>query len=991
MKKKRPGKKPNASGKPPASRSASKRAKRSKTSHRLFCIAGLGASAGGLEAFEQFFAAMPADGNVGFVLVPHLDPGHSSMLPELLQRYSQMPVIQAKHGTKVLPNHIYIVPPNREMAILQSVLHLSELPDRQGLRLPIDGFFRSLAVDQGKRAVGILLSGNGSDGTLGLKAIKAEYGLVIVQEPNSAKYRGMPQSAIAAGIVDFVLPPAKMPEQLLKYAGHQLQGAIETSNRVERSHDRLGPIFLLLRSQTGHDFSFYKKNTICRRIERRLNVHQIGDLGEYTRYLQQNPQEVEMLFKELLIGVTGFFRDSEAFDLLRRRIAGEMLRGTSPDSTMRVWVPGCSTGEEVYTLAIVLREAMDETKANPKIQIFGTDIDNEAIDTARAGRYPAGAAAEVSPERLKRFFVKDGNFVRIKKEIREMALFAVQNVIKDPPFTKLDLICCRNLLIYLDSEIQRRLIPIFHYVLKPGGLLLLGSSETVGTFGDLFSLLDKKWKLFRRKDAVGMQIELLHDIEKLGTTGERKNDESRPGRQISVPEVAEKELLDKYAPPCVIVNHRGDILYAHGRTGKFLELASGSASLNVHEMAREGLRLELASAVRKCSQQKKYVSVENVQVKTNGGYQPIRLEVRPLRQPDHQLGTLTLVAFHEREKAKAPRGTTAASSGKTSSKRVAELEQELRFTQESLQTSIEEMETSNEELKSMNEELQSTNEELQSTNEELETSKEEMQSLNEELVTLNSELEGKIDELSQTNNDMKNLFDSTRVATVFLDTRLRVKRFTPDATRIVNLIQTDINRPLNHLVSNLANQDLVQEAQKVLETLVPREMVVKDKESRAFLMRVMPYRTLDNHVEGVVMTFTDIGAEHLLQAAREFAQGIVETVRQPLLVLDARMRVLQANPAFYEKFAVESESTEQSVFFDLGNGQWNIPQLRELLKRIFVENSKVVDFEVKHDFPDIGRRTMLVSARRIFHMGIGTDTLLLAIEDVSAGRSPRSR
>jgi two-component system, chemotaxis family, CheB/CheR fusion protein len=959
-----------------------------------FCIAGIGASAGGLEAFEQFFSAMPPDSNVGFVLVPHLDPTHTSMLPELLQRLTKMTVVQARHGIRVAPNQIYVVPPNKDIEILRGTLCLSDPSTRQAMRLPIDLFFRSLAADQGQGAVGIILSGSGSDGTLGLQAIKAEYGMAIVQDPNSAKFRGMPTSAIDAGLADFILPPAKMPAQLLAYTAHRTHKIVgSTSSWVERTGNALNPIFLLLRSQTGHDFSCYKRNTISRRIERRMNVHQIRDVAQYTRYLKQNPQEVEMLFKELLIGVTSFFRDPEAFELLRSRIVTEILRDKATDSALRFWVPGCSTGEEVYSLAMILREAMDEAQVNPRIQIFGTDIDSEAIDTARNGRYPANITAGLSPERLKRFFVREGNTVRIKKEIREMVLFAVQNVIKDPPFTRLDLVCCRNLLIYLDGDLQKRLVPLFHYILNPGGLLLLGSSETIGRYGDLFSLVDKKWKLFRRKDSgISDQTWEFDSARSQGADrGERTDVDIRARRQISVTEVAERALLDKYAPPCVIVNHKGDILYTHGRTGKFLELASGSASLNVYEMAREGLRLELNSAVRRASQQKKTVTLEGLRVKTNGGYQPITLTVRPLRERDDQLGTLTLVAFHELAGQKAPKGRKVAHPGKTSLKRIAELEQELRFTQESLQTSIEEMETSNEELKSMNEELQSTNEELQSTNEELETSKEEMQSLNEELVTVNSELQGKVDELSQLNNDMKNLLDSTHIATVFLDMQLRIKRFTPDATKIVNLIPSDVDRPLSHIVSNLQQEDLAHDAQTVLETLIPKEVVVKTPDLRAFLMRMMPYRTVDNHIDGIVMTFTDIGAEHLLEAARDFAQGIVETVRQPLVVLDAQMRVLQANHAFYQTFAVDPKLTEQSVFFDLGNGQWNIPQLRELLWKILSENSRVQDFEVKHNFPGIGKRTMLVSARRIFHLGIGTDTVLLAIEDVSQARSPKRR
>jgi len=988
MKNRRPGKKILRSKETLAPPKSGDKPRPSKVKELHFGIVGIGASAGGLEAFEQFFSAMPPDSNLGFVLVPHLDPTHSSMLPELLQRRTTMTVQPARNGTQVAPNQIYVVPPNKDIEILRGVLYLSDPSTRQASRGAIDLFFHSLAVDQRQKAVGILFSGSGSDGTAGLKAIKSEYGMVIVQNPESAKFRGMPTSAIDAGVADFILMPAKMPEQLLAYTAHFAGKVVGGKvGWVERTGNALNPIFLLLRSQTGHDFSSYKRNTISRRIERRMNIHQIRDVAQYTRYLKQNPQEVEMLFKELLIGVTSFFRDPEAFELLRRRLA-EILTGKPKD--LRFWVPGCSSGEEVYSLAMIVREAMDEAQATPKIQIFGTDIDTQAIDTARGGRYAVNAVAGVSPERLKRFFVREGTSVRIKKEIRELALFAVQDVIKDPPFTKVDLICCRNLLIYLDGDLQKRLIPLFHYSLRPRGLLVLGTSETIGRYAELFVLVDKKWKLYRRKDGGIAYPNWEFDFGRsLAADGGARTDADLPsGRHVSVTEVAERVLLDQYAPPSVIVNHKGDILYAHGRTGKFLELASGNASLNVFEMAREGLRLELTSAVRRCRQLKKAVTLQGLKVKTNGGYQPMDLAVRSLREGDDRLGNLTLVAFHELAGQKVSKGRKAASPAKASLKRIAELEQELRSTQESLQTTIEEMETSNEELKSMNEEMQSTNEELQSTNEELETSKEEMQSLNEELVTVNSELQAKIEELSKLNNDMKNLLDSTHIATLFLDMQLRITRFTPDATKIVNLMASDIGRPLSDIASNLRQEDLVRDAKSVLETLIPKEIVVKTADLRSFLMRIMPYRTLENHIDGIVMTFTDIGAEYLLESARDFAQGILETVREPLVILDAKMKVLQANPAFYKTFAVDTRDIEQSVFFDLGSGQWNIPQLRKLLGKILSENSHVKDFEVKHDFPGIGVRTMLVSARRIFHLAVRTDTILLAIDDVSK-RRPR--
>src|SRR5262245_21682959 len=748
-----------------------------------FPIVGVGASAGGLEALERFLSHMPADTGMAFILVTHLAPSHVSMLPDLLKRQTKIEVIQAEDGMKVKPNRVHIIPPNTDMAIMKGGLLLSPPTEARGLRLPVDHFFRSLAEDQRERAICVILSGNGTDGTLGLKAIKAECGMAMVQEVSSAKYDGMPRSAIETGLVDYILPPEKMPEQLIRYVTHA-RGPSKVSGVSDVVPASLQKIFLMLRSQTGHDFSQYKKNTICRRIERRMHVHQIETANNYLRYLQQTPREADILFKELLIGVTSFFRDPEAFKVLKEHLL-KSLKERPKDYGIRVWVPGCSGGEEVYSLAILLRECMEELNRSFKVQVFGTDLDQDAIQTARTGLYPASVAGDMNPERLKRYFIKEDNAYRISKDIREMAVFAFQNVIKDPPFTKLDLLSCRNLLIYLDTDLQKRLLPIFHYALRPSGLLFLGTSESVGTFVDLFSLLDKKWKIFRRKESSfsAHVVALPPDLVGKPPVSE---EEVRKEKEVKIVSVAEQLLLDRYAPPCVLINQDGNILYTHGRTGKYLELAQGQARLHILEMAREGLKHELAAGIRKANATQSALSLHSLHVKTNGGFHRIDVSLKPVRRgPSGE--PLLMIVFEETEH---PKPTTSKAQPRSHhDSRVALLEQDLRSTQESLQTTIEELETSNEELKSTNEELQSTNEELQSTNEELETSKEELQSLNEELVTVNTELQGKIDELSMASNDMKNLLDSTKIATIFLDSQLHVKRFTPEAKRIINLIK----------------------------------------------------------------------------------------------------------------------------------------------------------------------------------------------------------
>jgi two-component system, chemotaxis family, CheB/CheR fusion protein len=624
-----------------------------------FYVVGIGASAGGLEAFEQFFSHMPPDSGMAFVLIPHLSPERKSIMAELLKRHTAMEVLQAEEGMRIRRDCVYIIPPNRDMALEGGALHLLEPAIAHGIRHPIDFFFRSLAKDKAERSICVILSGTGTEGALGLRAIKGEDGLVLAQEMKSAKYDGMPQSAIATGLVDYVLPPEKMPALLLRYTKSAFSRAYKPLARPEgKPAETLQTIFAMIRARTGHDFSMYKQNTIIRRIEKRLAIHQIETLENYITYLRNNEFEVETLANELLIRVTSFFRDPEAFDLLRKKAFPRLLRNKKPGGVVRIWVPGCSTGEEAYSLAMIALESMKDANEVYKIQIFATDIDRSAIEIARAGSYPESIAVDVSAERLGRFFISRGSRYQIRDDIREMVVFAVQNLIKDPPFSKMDMISCRNVLIYMGTALQKKVMPLFRYALNPEGILFLGSSETVGDAIDLFSVVDKRWKIFSaRKSAAGRIAPA--DLRFLPSPGQTKAElppeRARPAN-VELGDLMQKLLLEKYAPPCCVVNDKGDILYFQGRTGGFLEPASGKAALNIFDMAREGLAIELRTAVRKALSLKKDVVYEGLSVRSDGGRKIINLEVRYVRKPDHLQGLL-LVAFNEQA---VPKGRKTA-------------------------------------------------------------------------------------------------------------------------------------------------------------------------------------------------------------------------------------------------------------------------------------------------------------------------------------------
>lgn len=969
-----------------------------------FPVVGIGASAGGLAAFESFFSAMPADVPTGmaFVLVQHLAPDHKSILTDLVKRYTRMRVQEVADGMLIEPDCAYIIPPNRDMALFKGVLHLLEPSAPHGLRLPIDFFFRSLAQDQHERAIGVVLSGTGSDGTLGARAIKGEGGLVVAQTPRTAAYDGMPRSVIATGLVDFELAPAEMPAQLMAYIGHAFgQSVSRLAPTSASADDALAKICILLRDKTGHDFSQYKQSTLVRRIERRMALHQIDAQGDYVRYLQQDPTKIEALFRDLLIGVTSFFRDPDAFAVLRREVVPRLFAGKPAGARVRVWVCGCSTGEEAYSIAILLQEHLETLKQTFRVQIFATDVDSRAIDKARTGVYPVSIAADLSPEHLARYFSHDpgGEGYRIQKVVRDLLVFSEQDLIKDPPFSHLDLLSCRNLLIYLNGELQRRLMPLFHYALSPDGILFLGNSESVGDALALFSTLDRKAKLYLRRDhqastpPTGLTSLPATFAVPSSVPLARSGRDARQDK-IDLRALAEQAALRHYDPVAVLVNGRGEILHVVGRTGQYLELPPGNASMDILTMAREGLTRVLTTALHRAVVTKDVIRIPDVRVKTNGTSTRVDLTVRPAcpEPPDGLPPDLYLVVFEPVAWDPADAGPdTPEADGETYTPsppdaRVAELELALRAKDEYLQTTLEEMETANEELKSTNEEMQSVNEELQSTNEELETSKEELQSVNEELATVNAELQIKVADLSRANNDMNNLLAGTGVATLFVDHQLRITRFTPMATQLIKLIQADIGRSVGDIVSNLVNYtDLTEDVRAVLKSLSPHEREVQTRQGAWYLMRIGPYRTLDNVIEGAVITFVDISrrkqSEDALSSARIFAEAIIDAVHQPLLVLSNDLQVLSANRAFYRCFQLTADETEGQNLFELQGRQWATPTLRELFLEIQTTGRGVDDHPLDLETPDLGRQPMSLTARRFDSGEDRPGGILLALHD----------
>jgi len=865
-----------------------------------FPIIGIGASAGGLEALEQFLGNVAENSGMAYVVIQHLDPTQKGMLPELLQRISRMKVFQAKDRMPVKVNCVYVIPPNSSMSILNGVLHLFEPIETRGMRLPIDFFFRSLADDRKDLSIGIILSGMGSDGSTGLRAIKEKNGIVMVQEPSSAKFDSMPRSAIDSVLVDIVAPAEELPAKLVEFLKNipaiRLDLVIDTKDKSS-----LDKIIFLLRNYTGNDFTLYKRNTLYRRIERRMSVHKIDKIISYVHFLQGNPKEVEILFKELLIGVTNFFRDPAVWEKLKEVVIPDIISHSQTGTSLRAWIPACSTGEEAYSLAIVFKEALEKVKPHGglSLQIFATDLDAEAIEIARRGLFPANIAADVSSERLSRFFILSDEGYRIKTEIREMVIFAKHNLILHPPFTRIDILSCRNLLIYMDPELQKKLIGLFYYSINSDGIMLLGSSETLGSQSHLFTTVDTKLKIYKRTFT-----RHLHELSDFPSSfsGSKISASEKPIADISelnIQTLANQLLLDHYTPSGILVNNSGDIIFIHGHTGKYLEPAVGKANLNIFAMLREGLRAEFHNAFRRVVTKKETVILHNIKIGTNGSSQILNIDIKWIDKPEQLYGTI-LIIFSEVKGAADIHLPLKKEKRVPKNSKQMEMESEVKNLREEMQNTLEEVQTSQEELRSANEELQSTNEELQSANEELTTSKEEMQSLNEELQTVNTELLAKIEDYSRVNNDMKNLLNSTEIATLFLDKELNIRRFTIEATKIFKLIKSDIGRPFTDQVSDLIYPELVTDAFEVLRTLIFIQKEIPANDGRWFIVRIMPYRTFDDRIDGLVITFIDISehkkVELKLLGTEKMNRIMLSASSDILVLLSNDWEILDFNP-----------------------------------------------------------------------------------------------
>ncbi|MEK6321780.1 MAG: chemotaxis protein CheB [Acidobacteriota bacterium] len=987
----------------PKSVAVEKRVGEQQAGNTSFPVVGIGASAGGLEAFRQLLEHLPLDTGMAFVLVSHLDPTHESILAELLSRSTRMSVSEVAEGMRVEPDHVYVIPRNTNMAIAAGVLHLLPREEARGLHRPIDYFLRSLSEDQSHRAIGVILSGTASDGTLGLEAIKAEGGITFAQEATSAKYDSMPRSAIAAGHVDFILTPEGIAQELARISRHPyVTPPAAAATPIEEEAQPTGgngfrSLLALLRKSTGVDFTDYKATTLHRRIARRMLLNKLESTEHYVRFLRENPAEVEALYQDILINVTSFFRNPETFAVLKERILPKVIQQRTPDEAVRVWVLGCSTGQEAYSIAMSFVEFGADHVDHIPVQIFATDLSDKGIEKARVGLYSKDIAEDVSPERLRRFFTEVEGGYRVSKPIRDMVVFARQNVLADPPYSRLDLISCRNLLIYLEPVLQKRVLPALHYALKPTGILWLGTSETPGSAADLFAPEDKKHRFYSKKlTSARTQFHsapggAARDRAGFGQKRNRVTEPTLGGHDAE--KEADRILLAHYSPAGVLINAELDVLQFRGSTGAYLEAPSGKATLNLLKMAREGLMMPLRAAIQKAKKDDATIRKEGVRVNYDGASCQVNLEVIPIKglaanernflvlfKPAAQAPTVEPSA-PETRKAK---GTTKR---ETEDRQVEGLQQELAATREYMQSLLEQHEAANEELQSANEEIQSSNEELQSINEEMETAKEELESGNEELATLNDELQNRNLELTILNDDQSNLFGSVSIPIVMLGSDLRIRRFTPQAEKVLSLISTDVGRPISDIKLKINCPDLEQLITQVIDTVSVKEREVQDRQGHWYSMRVRPYKTLDNKIDGAVVVLVDIDAlkrsEAEISEARDFNEAIIETVREPLIVLDGNLRVRTANQSFYQDFHVTPEETLNRFIYDLGNRQWNIPKLRTLLEEILPEKRRFQDFEVEQEFERIGRRTMLLNARRLEQEGSRAQLILLAIEDIT--------
>jgi two-component system CheB/CheR fusion protein len=958
-------------------------------------IVGVGASAGGLEAFSQVLQALPENPGLALVLVQHLAPQHESALPTLLGGVTPLPVIQVEDGMRVETNHVYVIPPNVQMSIVDGGLQLVPRPDDRSQYTPIDFFLRSLAEAAENRAIGVILSGTASDGALGVREIKAVGGITIAQEPESARYDGMPRAAIATGMVDLVLRPSEIAAELMKIGRHPYlrhPWPRKVGDDLIVSDEDLEKVFRLLRTSSGVDFRHYKAPTIRRRLQRRMALHKISGIAQYLKHLQEHPGEVQQLYQDILIHVTRFFREPGSFEALTSRALPKIIDGHRADDPVRIWVSGCSTGEEAYSFAMCISEFMSARTTELPIQIFGTDISEAAIEHARSGIYPESIAADVSPERLRRFFTKVDHSYRIHKSIRDLCVFARQDVTRDPPFSRLDAILCRNVLIYMSTVLQQRLMTTFHYALKPDGILMLGQAETIGAHADLFDLVDKKYKIYRKRaEAVAPNLGFTLDYTGL-RSGLPKARAAARDEVGAIQNEVTRYILDTYGPPGVVVDEHHQIVQFRGQTGRFLEPAPGDASLNLLRMAREGLVYGLRKLISEARQKHVSVRKHGVRLRANGGWRTVSIEVVPLigGGKNHFLVLFgddkggTGAPLRPGRRAEAPRGKVPAAG---TTRRLSELQHELAASREYLQSIIQELEAANEELQSANEEILSSNEELQSTNEELDTAKEELQSTNEELNTVNEELHGRNEELSRVNSDLVNLLASIQIAIVIVSGDLRIRRFTPMAEKLLNLIPSDVGRPIGHIKPAFDCPDLEQLISQAVDTVTLSEREVRDDSGQWYTLRIRPYKSLDNRIDGAVLSLFDItGAkkhEAELHEATDFVPAIVDTVRQPLVVLDGKLRVVTVNRAFCRAFGTTTADVEHRFLYDLGNGGWNTAPLRTLLEEVVPKNASFDDFELRFEMPGLGARKLMLNARRIDARGEIPALILLAMEDVT--------
>ena len=962
-------------------------------------IVGVGGSAGSLEAFQRFIEYLPADSRLSIVFVIHLPPTHKSMLSELLSKQTAMTVVQVNDGMRLESGHVYVIPPDAFMELHAGHFQLSPRTG-DGRFLPIDRFFISLARDVGERAIGVVLSGMGSDGAIGLRQIKEAGGITFCQSPETAERDEMPRAAMATGDADFVFSPADIARTLVDFSRHPYTSQVDeedVADQLRPTDEQFQQIFALLRTASGVDFTNYKRPTIERRLLRRIALHKLDGVADYLELLARQPQEVIQLYRDILIHVTFFFREPESFAALAEKVFPQIVAERRADEELRIWVPGCSSGEEPYSVAISLLEFLSDEADETPVQIFATDISETAVGSARAGLYPETVVRPVSPHRLRRYFTQVDGKYRVHRKVRDLCVFARHDLTRDPPFSRLDLIVCRNVLIYLGPLLQKRLYSAFYWALKPTGFLMLGNAETVGMQSELFEVVDKKQRLYRKRGGNRAAIDLSfadarhaprvvapHAVAPVGEHASHK----------SVQQEVTQLMLSKYAPPGVLVNEDLEIVQFRGQTGNFLEPSPGEVNLHVLKMVRPGLLYELQEALAEARQTQSAVRKEGLHVAFNSHGRDVSLEVIPIIVRDEPLHFLILfddvtVEPPSEATSRSRRKQRPAGDGASHQEELEHARRELDSTRKYLQSAIQDLEIANEELQSANEEVLSSNEELQSTNEELDTAKEELQSTNEELNTLNAELHSRNEDLSRVNSDLINLLSSVQIPVVIVDRGLCIRRFTPTAEGLFNLIATDVGRPLPHIKPNIDCPQLESWIHDVIEKVAPLEREIQDVHGIWFLLRVRPYCSIDNRIEGAVIALFDIDAikKRELQVAElhEYALAIVRTVREGLIVLDENMIVQTINQAFCRMFAVSAEETTGKHLYELGNGQWNVPPLRSLLEDILPSNSQFEGFEVEYDFPRVGRKKLILNARRLQRAAGHPALVLLAIEEV---RSP---